>query len=64
MDINVDEISLRDLKAEVVSHLPTAAGDWCHGLRFRLEDAQMEKNEVFRGLLLIEDKLRSLKNFG
>ena len=62
IDIEVDEIDLHDLKAEVVSRQQASSGDWCHGVRFCLED--VKKDEVFRALLQIEDRLKSLSTYG
>ncbi|MFT7221330.1 MAG: hypothetical protein ACI8Z1_002952 [Candidatus Azotimanducaceae bacterium] len=62
MDIAVEDISLQDLKAVVVTCEATTSGDWCHGTRFCLEDTK--SNVVFRDLLRIEDRLKNLKIFG
>jgi hypothetical protein len=57
IDIAVDGINLNELKAEVVSKLKTATGDWCHGARFCLEE--IKKDNVFHSLLLIEHRLKN-----
>ncbi len=62
IDIEVDDIDLHDLKAEVVTRLEAPSGEWCHGVRFCLED--VKKDDVFRTLLLIEDRLKSLSTYG
>ena len=62
IDISIDDISLHDLKAEVISRQQTDNGDWCHGVRFCLED--IGKDQVFHKLLLIEDKLYVIKDDG
>jgi len=58
----VNEIDLNDPKAEVISRQQAASGDWCHGVRFCLED--VKKDEVFRALLQIEDRLKSFFTYG
>ncbi len=66
VDIEIDEIHLQELKAEVITKVagPNESGTelWCHGLRFCLEEAK--QNEVFHRLLLIEDRLKNLDQYG
>ena len=57
IDIEVDGISLNDLKAVVISKVQTESGDWCHGARFSLEDVR--KDRVFHSLIMIEDRLKN-----
>jgi hypothetical protein len=57
IDIAVDGINLHELKAEVVCKLKTATGDWCHGVRFCLEE--IKKDNVFHSLLMIEDRIKN-----
>ncbi len=57
IDIAVDDLCLNELRAEVVSKLQTATGDWCHGARFCLEE--IKKDDVFHGLLMIEARLKT-----
>lgn len=62
IDIEVDDIALEDLAAIVISCVKTDSGDWCHGARFCLEDTKSAG--VFRDLMRIEAKLKTLKLFG
>lgn len=62
IDIEVDDIDIHDIKAEVVTRKETSSGDYCHGVRFCLED--VKRDDVFRALLLIEDKLKGLSTYG
>lgn len=62
LDIEVDEILLQDLNAEVVTRQKTDTGAYCHGVRFCLED--VSKDKVFHCLLQIEDRLKSRHQFG
>ena len=59
IDLSVDDIAVRDLRAEVVDRheSPATQGDWCYGVRFCLEDAD-DTSRVFHQLLLIEDRLK------
>ncbi len=62
IDIEVDEINLNEIKAEVITRQNTVSGDYCHGVRFCLED--VTRDDVFHHLLLIEDKLKSYSEYG
>ena len=64
LDIEVGDVELHELHGEIVSSIETDGGNWCHGVRFCLEDAQMKKNEIHHALLLIEDKLKSADAYG
>ena len=58
IDISVDDIVLRDLSAMVVSSQSIDNGNWCYGARFCLEYPRMKKDNIYRNLLLIEEKLK------
>lgn len=60
IDIELEEISLRELKAEVVTRQTSPGGDWCYGVRFCLEDTS--KSHVFHALLMIEDRLKTIRD--
>lgn len=57
MDVELGDIGLQELKAEIVSKQPAESGDWCYGVRFCLEETR--KSDVFHALLLIEDRIKA-----
>jgi hypothetical protein len=63
IDIELDDIALQELVAEVISYLELEDGTWCYGARFCHESVEMKKSEVQHGLLRIEDKLKSWQEF-
>ena len=63
IDIFIDDIILRDVAAKVVSKQRQEDGAWCHGARFCLEQRKMQKEEIYRNLLLIEEKLKNCAEF-
>ncbi len=62
IDVEMEDISLQELKAEIVSRQSSTEGAWCYGVRFCLEDAR--KNDVFHALLMIEDRLKTTRGVG
>ena len=57
VDVDLEDVSLRELKAEVITKKPTKQEGWCYGVRFCLEETR--KADVFHALLMIEDRLKS-----
>lgn len=58
IDIFVDQIELHELDAEVRSCKKTDQGYRC-GINFCLDEKRMQRADVRRALLLIEDKLKN-----
>lgn len=58
IDVELENLSLNELKAEVISKKPLASG-WCYGVRFCLEETR--RADVFHALLMIENRLKSTR---
>jgi len=63
VDLRVHEIEIAELHAQVVACTPHDGGMYCTGVRFCFEDKNMQRPEVSRALLQIEDKLRVAQEF-
>lgn len=57
VDVDMEDLSLHELKAEVITKKPVKNHGWCYGVRFCLEETR--KADVFHILLMIEDRLKS-----
>lgn len=63
IDIAVDDLALRELRAEIVSQQPIQDDHFCYGARFCLESPEMKKPDIHHVLLQIEDKLKVMQEY-
>lgn len=63
MDLAVFDLRADELLASIVSTEKLDSGLWCNRVRFCFEDKSMQKPEISRQLLRIEDRLRIAAEF-
>ena len=63
LDIQVYDLELSEIYGEIISCVEEESGKWCCRVEFSRTNSQMQKSEFKRGLLMIEDKLRTLSLF-
>lgn len=63
LDLSVYDISVSELKAEVVNTTKREKDLYCTGVRFCFEEKAMQKPEISHALLQIEDKLRVAEQY-
>ena len=63
LDLRVFELEARELIAEVVSSEPKVDNVFCTSVRFCFELKRMQRPEISRVLLRIEDKLRTAEQY-
>jgi len=63
LDLRVYDVEVRELLAQVVSSQPREDNMYCTGVRFCFELKSMQRPEISRALLRIEDKLRVAQQY-
>lgn len=58
VDIELDDLQLRELASEVTSVHDAGTGRWCYGAKFCFDHPRMKKDQVFHHLLMFEERLR------